>query len=46
MSEDVDSGLAYFRDLRAKHGHFESNEAELRNEMTRDGRVLLDNHAG
>ena len=41
VSEDVDHGLPYFRDLRHKHGRTEQNEAELRDEMVRDGRVLL-----
>ena len=39
--EDVTEGLPYFRDLRHKHGRFEADEAELREEMERDGRTLM-----
>ena len=39
--EDVDEGLPYFRDLRHKHGRFESDETELRAEMIRDERTLM-----
>ena len=41
VSDDVDSGLAYFRDLRHKHGRTEADDDELRAEMIRDERVLL-----
>ncbi|MCP5027203.1 MAG: PPOX class F420-dependent oxidoreductase [Actinomycetia bacterium] len=41
VSEDVDHGLSYFRDLRHKHGRTDQDEAQLRDEMVRDGRVLL-----
>lgn len=41
IHEDVDSGLRYFRELRAKHGRDSQSDDELRAEMVRDGRVLL-----
>ncbi|MCP3854152.1 MAG: TIGR03618 family F420-dependent PPOX class oxidoreductase [Actinomycetia bacterium] len=41
VSEDIDHGLPYFRDLRHKHGRTEQDETQLRDEMVRDGRVLL-----
>jgi len=41
IGDDVDSGLEYFRDLRAKHGRGEASDDELRGEMIRDERVLL-----
>ncbi|MCP5035491.1 MAG: PPOX class F420-dependent oxidoreductase, partial [Actinomycetia bacterium] len=41
ISEDVESGLGYFRALRHKHGRTEQDDAELRQEMIDDGRVLL-----
>ncbi len=41
ISEDVESGLGYFSALRHKHGRNEQDEAELRQEMIDDGRVLL-----
>ena len=41
VSDDVDSGLHYFRELRHKHGRTEQNDEQLRDEMVRDERVLL-----
>ncbi len=41
VSDDLDSGLHYFRELRLKHGCTEQNDDELRKEMIRDERVLL-----
>jgi len=41
ISEDIYHGLPYFRDLRHKHGRTEQTDDELRDEMDRDGRVLL-----
>lgn len=41
IGEDVEEGLPYFQALRHKHGRHESNTGELREEMIRDGRVLL-----
>jgi PPOX class probable F420-dependent enzyme len=41
VSEDVERGLPYFRALRAKHGRGAQTDEELREEMVRDGRVLL-----
>lgn len=41
VSDDVEAGLEYLRDLRHKHGSTEANEDELRAEMIRDERVLL-----
>lgn len=41
IGDDVDSGLAYFRDLRDKHGRGGATDDDLRAEMIRDERVLL-----
>lgn len=41
IHDDVESGLPYFKALRAKHGNTSQNDEELRAEMVRDQRVLL-----
>jgi len=41
ISDDVDSGLPYFRALRHKHGRTEQADDDLRTEMISDARVLL-----
>jgi PPOX class probable F420-dependent enzyme len=41
ISDDVDGGLDYFKALRHKHGRAGQSDNELRDEMVRDGRVLL-----
>lgn len=41
VSDDVDNGLHYFRELRIKHGRTEQDGKQLRDEMIRDERVLL-----
>ncbi len=41
IEDDVDAGLEHFHALRRKHGRLEQTAAELREEMVRDGRVLL-----
>ena len=42
ISDDVEAGLAYFRALRHKHGRTDQSDEELRAEMIRDERVLLE----
>ena len=39
--EDVEEGLPYFQALRRKHGRSADDVDALRDEMLRDGRVLL-----
>lgn len=39
--DDVEAGLEHFRALRQKHGRPDQTDAELSEEMVRDGRVLL-----
>jgi PPOX class probable F420-dependent enzyme len=41
VADDVEAGLPWFRAIRAKHGRAEQTDEELRDEMTRDRRVLL-----
>ena len=41
IGTDVDEGLPFFRRLRLKHGRDEQDDEQLREEMLRDGRVLL-----
>lgn len=41
IADELESGLPYFRALRAKHGRPSQSEEALRDEMMRDQRVLL-----
>ena len=41
VADDIDAGLGYFERLRAKHGRGGQSREDLRDEMVRDGRVLL-----
>ncbi|MEZ5265413.1 MAG: PPOX class F420-dependent oxidoreductase [Acidimicrobiia bacterium] len=41
IHDDLDSGLPYFKALRAKHGRGGQSDEDLRAEMVRDQRVLL-----